>query len=130
MAKNKQKRTLIGLTIAGLTVMVITTLAAWTVTSPSPFLRFWLGFLPLFCASIGFAGLIFWIMHSIFKKQETGIKTKKVILLAAVISTAGIFGWQMVQSLSAGLAIDPRSLMISVAGGALFLIAGLMSGEK
>ncbi len=110
--------------------MVITTLAAWTVTSPSPFLRFWIGFLPHFCASIGFAGLIFWIMHTIFKKQETGIKTKKVILLAAVISTAGIIGWHMVQSLSAGLAIDPRNLMISVAGGGVFLIAGLMSGEK
>lgn len=130
MENNKQKRTLVGLTISGLVVMVLSTLATWTVSSPSPFLRLWLGFLPLFSASIGFAGLIFWITHAIFKKQETGIKTKRVILLAAVLSTAGVIGWQMVSYLSAGLAIDPRSLMISVAGGTVFLIVGLMNGEK
>ncbi|PKN97027.1 MAG: hypothetical protein CVU42_17565 [Chloroflexi bacterium HGW-Chloroflexi-4] len=130
MENQKQKRTLVGLTIAGLAVMVLSTLATWMAGLPTSFLQFWLGFLPLFSASIGFAGLIFWIMHAIFKKQETGIKTKRVILLAGVISTAGVIGWQMVSYLSAGLAIDPRSLMISAAGGAVFLVVGLMSGEK
>lgn len=125
MTISKQTRLFLVLTLLGMGLVLLTRFVRPNLVNPLPWVGFAFGVLPNFGAGLGMPGVMATVISGYVKSQGREISLAKTIILATLISEAGLFGWELLGYFFWKLPVDPFDLAATFLGGAIALGLGL-----
>lgn len=111
--------------LIGMGLVLLTHFVRPNLVDPLPWIGFIFGVLPNFGAGLGLPGVLVTVIKGVVKSREGKISATAAVILATLISEAGLFGWEFLNYFFWKLPVDLFDMAATFVGGAIALALGL-----